>query len=144
MLLSTFSSANNKDSRSCPPPSAPCLSAPSLPTSITYEQLMHVAHFLWAFMSFCLVRPSPLCSYSVYLPYYDVILNWRAFERPDERKWNLILTLNHKSGAEIRSHLLRREKACVTQHTPAPLTYPKPQVPAPWALAPGVPQLHPG
>lgn len=49
----------------------------------------------------------------------------------DERRWKLVLTLNHISAAEIRSHLLGRERACVTQQSSAFLAHPKPHVRVP-------------
>lgn len=99
-------------------------------------------HHIWAtgacgsfplsFHEVLLGETIPLCSYFVYLQYYYMVLNWRAFEKWDETKWKLVLTLNLISGAEIRSHLLGRERDCVTQQSSAPLAHPKPHIPAPW------------
>ena len=55
MLFSALSSAYNKDSRSFPL-MPPWQFAPS--NGMTYEQLMRMAHFLWASLRFCLVRSS--------------------------------------------------------------------------------------
>lgn len=106
-------------------------------------------HHIWAtgawgafslsFHEVLLGETIPLCSYFVYLQYYYIVLNWRAFEKWDERKWKLVLTLNHISGAEIRSHLLGRERACVTQQSSVPLAPPKPRIPAPWLWHQGFP-----
>lgn len=101
MQLSTFYSAYNKDSlRVYPPPLPPWQSALPLPTDITYEQLVHVVPFLWAFMWFCLVRPS-YCVPTLFT-YNTTIWYWVGEHLKSKMKGNESLSLPWITYQELK------------------------------------------
>lgn len=111
MLFSTFSSTYNKDSL------GDCLFAPMPNCPFTsYQHHIEAADacgsFSLSFYEVLVGKTIPLCSHSVYLQCHYMAFSRRAFEKWNEKKWKLVLTLNHISGTEIRSHPLRRESLC--------------------------------